>query len=511
MGTNEIAIQDEHCTDLSLLPPAQPSQQTQTAIARQVLRDHAELSQMAWEFATKLCSTKMVPVRYRNAPEEGTAAILYGAELGLGPISALQNIFEVHGSPGIYARTAQALLEAKGFQFRTIESDNEVATIHGWKPGRDVKTDEPDEWSTFTYEDAERAGWAPTPLNAERGGLLIRGIRYEANQYGKLAGNEKYLTQPRQMLWAKAMMETCRHLSPATLLGIAYSVEELESEHSSPNPIGGSPASPAGDAPLTVDEILSAEPGRETAAEDRVKAAAAEIVGAVQDDGGELVDPVEPEPAPAKAPAKAPGKRSAAKEQREAAAKQKADLKAATKKLPKDAADRVAAALEHAKAAHDGGNGEEGPQTPETTPAADPEPQDDPADTPEVTPDPSEPEPTGDNQGYWPDGDLGDDPDRDNTSDPYDDARDAEPPQPEPEPEPEPVKAPANWDGAKPATAEQLKELAGCIAAAGYQPTQQGRAEWFAWLSQEVGRDITANNKLSRAEIDSVIATMKAD
>src|ERR1700753_2747345 len=130
MGNNEIATQDDVHTDISVLPPRQPMQAT----ARQVLMDHAELASMAYEFATKLVCTKMVPVRFRNAPEEATAAILYGAELGLGPIAALQNIFEVHGSPGIYARTAQALWEAKGFRFKTMESNNGVATVHGMKP-----------------------------------------------------------------------------------------------------------------------------------------------------------------------------------------------------------------------------------------------------------------------------------------------------------------------------------------------------------------------------------------
>src|SRR5438270_236305 len=116
MSSNQIAVQDNHGGEMTVLPPRLPAQ----AVARQVLMDHAELSDMAYQFAVKLCKTKMVPERFRQKPEEATAAILYGAEIGLGPIAALQNIFEVKGSPGIYARTAQALLEAKGFQFETV-------------------------------------------------------------------------------------------------------------------------------------------------------------------------------------------------------------------------------------------------------------------------------------------------------------------------------------------------------------------------------------------------------
>jgi hypothetical protein len=522
---------------------------------------------MAWDFATKLCPTKMVPVRFRGQPEEATAAILYGAELGIGPISALQNIFEVHGSPGIYARTAQALLEGKGFQFRTVETSNEVAEVYGWKPGSPVVLDpetheriNPDESSRFTFDEAVTAGWAPEVDESERGGILILGVRYKANTNGKLAGNEKYIRQPRQMLWAKAMMETCRHLSPATLLGIAYSVEELESEQSSPNPIGGSSSGPR-EEPLTVDEILSANPDPRTtppsserpanglpltdtlaereAADAADKARTEGILDAAEDDSdgegpnlaeapddaeAEVVDP-EPE-APPLEPVK--NKRASKREQSKAAksAPAKATQGEQIPGKPKGHTDRVEAALAKAQAAQTGGGGEEAPEVPETTPPADPEPQASPGSSePPISDDPSE-----DDEAYAAmerarEAELAAQADAE-----ADSAADEDGPVEAGEPSaalaelqqqvaaeeaakaaPEPVKAPQNWDGAKPATREQLQELAGCIAAAGFKPTAEGKAQWFAWLSQEVERDITANNKLSRSEIDRVIASMKAD
>jgi hypothetical protein len=509
MANNEIATRDDMHTDLSVLPPAPPSQQTRTAVARQVLRDHAELSEMAWQFANKLVGTKMVPDRFRNQPEEATAAILYGAELGMGPISALQNIFEVKGSPGIYARTAQALLEAKGFQFKTVETTNEVATVRGWKPGHQPEQHDPDEQSTFTYEDAERAGWTPQVDESPKGGRLIRGIRYQLNTNGKLVGNEKYLTQPRQMLWAKAMMETCRHLSPATLSGIAYSIEELESEHSSGSELsqaGRSAKAPEPQAPLTVEEILNAAPEQDQSARsvhDLPEGYVYPPTG-VDTTDPETAEAVADEPEPA--PTKAAGKRAAAKEQREAAAKQKANLKAATKKLPRESADRVAAALSKARTP----DGEEGTEVPETTPAADPEPETSPGTTeqPEPAEDPGEPDPYSEGQ---PENRSAEDQALDDAfadelaaAERANAAAATEPPA-----DPEPVKAPADWDGAKPATRDQLTELTKCIAAAGFQPTTEGKAQWFAWLSQEVDRDIAANNQLSRREILAVIESMQ--
>jgi hypothetical protein len=480
MSSNEIAHVEDHTTDLSVFPPRQPVQ----AIARQVLMEHAELASMAYDFATKLVGTKMVPLRFRNQPEEATAAILYGAELGLGPISALQNIFEVHGSPGIYARTAQALLEAKGFRFKTLEDTNEAVTVAGMKPDTVAPWDMADEVSRFTYEDAELAGWTPQVEESPRGGREIRGVRYQLNSNGKLVGNEKYLTQPRQMLWAKAMMEVCRRLSPATLLGIAYSVEELESEHQAHAADSPAPAMSTGD-PLTVDEILAAAP-------DSVATDAADP----HDDDGNRVTPPEPEPAPVK------NKRASKREQ------------TAAKSKPKGHTPRVDAALAKARAANGNGDADGLTQTPETTPAAEPEPQ---ADPPVVEPsgDPSEPEPNGDDALPGLDED---EMQAKEVDDAYAAAIAAEERGAQQEREaiesgqvrePAAERTVIDPDRLKPALREQLQELTQCIAAAGFQPTPDGRETWFAWLSQEVNRDITANNQLSRGEIVRVIESMR--
>jgi len=454
VSRNAIARTDDTKTSLEVLPPARPAMST----ARQVLMEHAEMANMAYDFATKLVCTKLVPVRYRSQPEEATAAILYGAELGMGPIAALQNIFDVHGSPGIYARTAQALLEVKGFQFKTLESSNTVGTVAGWKPGRDPDVHEPDEVSTFTIEDAERAGWCPKPQDGDRGGVLINGVRYQANANGKLAGNEKYLTQPRQMLWAKPMMEVCRHLSPATLLGIAYSVEELESEPATeiPAPAGRAAATDA----LTVEEILEATPDNPAAEKpkgqtSRVEAALAKARAANEaqerdqeddDDTTRPADGAQAAPEPGEWVINDPG-----------------------------LADAREAAIAQAKARRAQARADEG-----KPPAGDPI-----SGEPEPSPDPSETEPTGDDQPPAP-LDMGDD---------LSDAAD------------EQASASAESETARddrPATKEQLQELTQLIAAAGFQPTDKGRAEWFAFVSQTVGRDVTANNQLTRDEIGRV-------
>jgi hypothetical protein len=205
--------------ELDLLPPQRAPQPHAVA----VLTQHAAAMHTAYQLAEKLVQTDLVPARYRRKPDDATAAILYGAELGLNPIQSLQNVFAVNGAPAIYARTMAALLKSRGYRFRTPEKTSDVVEVHGWMPGRDPDTTTPDETSRWTIDDARRAGYT---------------------------SNKKYETEPRAMLYAKALAEVCRHLAPDVLLGIAYSVDELQTE------INRRPASQS--LPITVDEIIGA-------------------------------------------------------------------------------------------------------------------------------------------------------------------------------------------------------------------------------------------------------------
>lgn len=194
-------------SDLDVLPPTRPMQ----AGAVEQLMAHAQAMHTAKQFADALCDTDMVPAIYRGKPGNGAAAILYGAELGLSPIQALQNIFVVHGQPSIYARTAVALVKRHGVIVQTIEESDTSVTVSA----TDQRTGQT-EMSCWDIERAEKAGFT---------------------------NNKKYLTEPRAMLWAKAAMEVCRRIAPDVLLGIAYSAEEMEV--AAPQPVRASRPAPA--------------------------------------------------------------------------------------------------------------------------------------------------------------------------------------------------------------------------------------------------------------------------
>ncbi len=206
-----MSTEIEHYEAQSVVLPVEP----QTAIGQ--LMQHAEAMDAAFNLAEKMCNTSLVPSIYRGKPNDGTAAILYGAELGLNPIQSLQQIFVVHGMPAIYARTMVALMKSKGHKVWTEESTDESVTVSAQRHNEThVET------STWTMERAERAGYVPT-IDEKTG-------KFATNANGKLIGNEKYLKDPQAMLYAKAASEVCRKIAPDILLGIAYTREELELE-----------------------------------------------------------------------------------------------------------------------------------------------------------------------------------------------------------------------------------------------------------------------------------------
>ena len=161
------------------------------------LMRQAEAMDAAHKLATVLCNTQMVPQTFRGKPDDGAAAILYGAELGLKPQQALQQVFVIHGQPAIYARTMVALLKGKGYKFKTVESSDESVTVRGVAPSGEQES------STWTIDRAKKAGYT---------------------------SNKRYQTDPQAMLYAKAASEVSRRLAPNVLLGIKYAAEDLELE-----------------------------------------------------------------------------------------------------------------------------------------------------------------------------------------------------------------------------------------------------------------------------------------
>lgn len=187
----------EKYTEQALAGVDTPQMPSVQAGALDNLQQQVAAMDAASRLAGALCATEMVPKQYRGKPDDGAAAILYGAELGMNATQALQNVMVINGKPGVEARTMVALLAKQGYLVETVESSDTSVTVRGTAPNGHEET------STWTIDRAAQAGYTSNAL------------------YKKI---------PQQMLYAKAATEVCRKIAPHVLMGIAYSTEELRLE-----------------------------------------------------------------------------------------------------------------------------------------------------------------------------------------------------------------------------------------------------------------------------------------
>lgn len=157
----------------------------------------------AHKLARGLSATMMVPEHFQQQKKgeqaiwDLAAAILYGAELGLSAPQSAQNVFVVKGKPAVYARTMAAQVLRAGYVLHEVEASDARVVWEGTRDGRTSSA----EW---TIERAQQAGYT---------------------------ANDRYRTNPTEMLRAKCIAEVCRIMFPDVLLGMAYTVEELQLEN----------------------------------------------------------------------------------------------------------------------------------------------------------------------------------------------------------------------------------------------------------------------------------------
>lgn len=185
-------------TEIQPFQNAPLATQSQSDKAIDSLLKQAQAMEAAHRLGSALASTDIVPVDYKGKPDNATAAILFGAELGLSAVQSLQNIFVVRGKPAMYARTMTALVISQGHHLGEIEATPDSVTWTGRRGDNGQEFT-----STWTMERAEQA---------------------------KFTSNDKYKTQPIEMLRAKAQTEVCRTLFSDVLLGMSHSVEDIDLE-----------------------------------------------------------------------------------------------------------------------------------------------------------------------------------------------------------------------------------------------------------------------------------------
>lgn len=165
------------------------------------------------QLANVICRTEFVPKDFRGKPEQTTATMMYGREIGLPPMTTLQNTYVVHGRVGMYAEQLRAMILAAGHEYVIEESTSDRCVMAGRRKGSD-------RWSTFTY----------TMDMAKSAGLY--------------AQNEQYRKRPVEMLFARATGLLAHGMFPDVLRGMR-SIEELQDMGPDEVDVDAPPALPA--------------------------------------------------------------------------------------------------------------------------------------------------------------------------------------------------------------------------------------------------------------------------
>ena len=88
----------------------------------------------AKELSTLMAQSELVPKDYRDRPHNVLVAMMMGAEVGLRPMQALQNIAVINGRPSVWGDAALAIVRSQA----TCEYVNEKVDGEGDRHGCDL-------------------------------------------------------------------------------------------------------------------------------------------------------------------------------------------------------------------------------------------------------------------------------------------------------------------------------------------------------------------------------------
>lgn len=170
----------------------------------------AETALRLHEVAESLCRSSFVPESFKKKSKDEwrakedvisdvVAAILAGDEVGLRPLAALRSIQRISGTPAMTALAMRGLVQANGHEVWVEGEPTETkAIVCGRRRGSDK---------------VHRSAWT-----------IDRARKMH------LTGKPQWIAQPLAMLVARATSECCRLTASDVLLGMPYSIEELQDQ-----------------------------------------------------------------------------------------------------------------------------------------------------------------------------------------------------------------------------------------------------------------------------------------
>jgi len=173
----------------------------------------------AVKFAKTIAASELVPKDYRDKPENVFVAICFGAEIGLPPLQAVQNIAVINGRPGLWGDAVWAIVKSNPAcesTSETFDAQSMAATCTIKRRGNAPHT------VTFSKADAEKAGL-----------------------WGKQG---PWQTAPKRMLQMRARAFCARDVFPDALkgMGVAEELQDIPEKDVTPHGAPAAQAAPAG-------------------------------------------------------------------------------------------------------------------------------------------------------------------------------------------------------------------------------------------------------------------------
>lgn len=193
--------------------------------------------EQALTFSNYLADSDLVPKDFKGKAGNCLIAMQWGAELGLKPLQALQNLAIINGRPSLWGDAVLALVRGSPACEWVIEEDNgDTATCRVKRRG------EPEQSRSFSMHDAKAAG---------------------------LAGKQGPWTQyPKRMRQMRARAFALRDVFPDVLRGlpIAEEVQDTPLPGAAPAPVAAPPSYPEDKFAANLPEWTAViQSGRKTA------------------------------------------------------------------------------------------------------------------------------------------------------------------------------------------------------------------------------------------------------
>lgn len=177
-----------------------------TAAPRQTFDLSPQTFDQALTFSQYLADSDMVPKDFKGKPGNCLIAMQWGAELGLKPLQALQNLAVINGRPALWGDAVIALVRSSPLCEFVIETDDgHTATCRVKRRG------EPEQSRTFSMDDASTAG-----LKGKQGPWVQHPKRMRQMRARAFALRDVFPDVLRGMPMAEEVMDTPteRHMGP---------------------------------------------------------------------------------------------------------------------------------------------------------------------------------------------------------------------------------------------------------------------------------------------------------